>query len=257
MTEPPSLEGAPIPETSTSFLGKVASWFRAHPAIGGAVGAVLVIGLIGGGVVGAIALQGDDEANVTGDSEVIHDEPSDYPGVDGLAHTDAVEEDQDPFSPVHTKVRIGKSVTVGQWKILITHALADANVATSEISSDNRPPKGRYVLIEGSGTYLGDSDPTYRTQVIGNGVKCEFHATDGIVYTSLTNTVSVYTQPIIDNWPDEVSKGGTAKFQEILDVPVSAIDGGQFECRISTDSEGPDDHEQWIDIVPAAGGAGG
>lgn len=120
-------------------------------------------------------------------------------------------------SPTAGAFKVGQSADLGDWTVTVTKVTKVSTKTAKKWNPFNDAAKGVYVLVDFTAKYTGterDQDLMFLTWT--------YAGTDKVNYDS----ASVVTPADEASWPTSVRPGGSAKGQEIFDVPVAAVTGG-------------------------------
>jgi hypothetical protein len=131
-----------------------------------------------------------------------------------------------------TPLPLGESAEVGEYTVTVDRVIPDADGIVAHENQFNSPPDGRYVLVELTVTYNGDEegDPWV-------DLSTDFVGTDARKYDT-SSCMAVVPQEASD--VPTLLLGGTASYQECMDVPPTAVDGGRVQVSetFSFDDDG-------------------
>ena len=130
---------------------------------------------------------------------------------------------------------LGQPGRLSEYTVTVDSVTLDGNDIVAGENMFNEPPAGQYVLVRLTVTYDGadEGDPWL-------DLTTEFIGTDARKYDSSRCSATI---------PDEafavptLLAGGTASYQVCMDVPPTAIEGGQVEVSESFSFE--DDSVVW------------
>jgi hypothetical protein len=144
----------------------------------------------------------------------------------GSASADAVAP-----APAADAVPLGVPAQVGDYQVTVDAVQLDGNAAVAAANDFNEAPTGQYVITQLTVTYTGADEG-----MPGWDLSAVFHGTDARQYSDADCT-AVLADDAID--APTLNPGGTDTFQFCMDVPPSAIPGGQLsvEPTMSFDDE--------------------
>ncbi|SOC50285.1 hypothetical protein SAMN05660748_3031 [Blastococcus aggregatus] len=132
---------------------------------------------------------------------------------------------QDAEADEAAVLSLGQSGQLSEYTVTVDSVTANGNEIVADANQFNDPPTGQYVLVDMTVTYNGtdDGDPwlDLTTEFVGSDAR-KYDASS--CYASISNEVS--------DVPTLLA-GGTASFQVCMDVPPTAIDGGQVQVSES------------------------
>jgi hypothetical protein len=179
-------------------------------------------------IVGVLATQALYVSVIDDVSDEISNSTSDEPAASDPA------ENAEPDAA--TALPLGQSGELSEYTITVNSVTANGNDIVAGANQFNDPPTGQYVLVSMTVTYNGsdEGDPWL-------DLTTEFVGSDARKYDTSSCFASI---------PDEVSdvptllSGGTASYQVCMDVPPTAITGGQVEVSESFSFD--DDSATWV-----------
>jgi hypothetical protein len=139
---------------------------------------------------------------------------------------------EEPAAVAPELVPLGTPTQIGDYQVSVDSVLLDGNAVVAGGNSFNEPPTGQYVVVQVTATYTGAEDgmPGWELSAI-------FHGSDARQYSD-TDCGAVLPDDAMDS--PTLNTGGTDTFQFCMDVPPTAIPGGQLsiEPLISFDHGG-------------------
>jgi hypothetical protein len=120
-------------------------------------------------------------------------------------------------------VPLGVAAQVGDYDVSVDAVELDGNATVASGNEYNEPPTGQYVVIQLTATYLGTEEG-----MPGWDLSAIFHGTDSRQYSD-----SDCSQLLPDDAMDAptLNSGGSDTFQFCMDVPPTAIAGGQLSIE--------------------------
>jgi hypothetical protein len=133
--------------------------------------------------------------------------------------------------PAAETVPLGVAAPVGDYEVTLDAVELDGNAIVAGANDFNEPPAGQYVVIQLTATYLGTEEGTP-----GWDLSAIFHGTDSRQYSD-SDCSAVLPDDAMD--APTLNAGGSDTFQFCMDVPPTAIEGGQLsiEPTVSFDSD--------------------
>jgi hypothetical protein len=120
---------------------------------------------------------------------------------------------------------LGQSGELSEYTVTVDSVTTNGNAIVEGANQFNSPPTGQYVLVDVTVTFNGsdDGDPWL-------DLTTEFVGSDARKYDA--SSCSAVTPNAVSDVPTLLS-GGTASFQLCMDVPPTAVDGGQVKVSES------------------------
>jgi hypothetical protein len=120
-------------------------------------------------------------------------------------------------------VPLGVAAQIGDYDVSVDAVELDGNATVASGNEFNEPPTGQYVVIQVSATYQGTEEG-----MPGWDLSAIFHGTDSRQYSD-----SDCSQVLPDDAMDAptLNSGGSDTFQFCMDVPPTAIAGGQLSIE--------------------------
>ena len=112
---------------------------------------------------------------------------------------------------------------MGDYQVTVDAVQLDGNAAVAAANEFNEAPSGQYVITQLTVTYTGADEG-----MPGWDLPAVFHGTDARQYSDADCT-AVLADDAID--APTLNPGGTDTFQFCMDVPPSAIPGGQLSVE--------------------------
>jgi hypothetical protein len=130
-----------------------------------------------------------------------------------------------------TEVPLGVPAQVGDYQVTVDAVVLDGNAIAADGNQFNEPPAGQYVVTQLTVGYTGAEEGTP-----GWDLTAVFHGTDARQYSD-SDCSAVLPDDAMD--APTLNPGGTDTFQFCMDVPATAIPGGQLsiEPTMSLDSD--------------------
>ena len=127
-------------------------------------------------------------------------------------------------------VPLGVPAQVGDYQVSVDAVELDGNATVAGANEFNDAPTGQYVVVQLTATYVGAEEG-----MPGWDLSAIFHGTDSRQYSD-SDCSAVLPDDAMD--APTLNSGGTDTFQFCMDVPPSAIAGGQLslEPMMSFDS---------------------
>ncbi|WP_147263107.1 DUF4352 domain-containing protein [Geodermatophilus sp. TF02-6] len=119
-----------------------------------------------------------------------------------------------------TPVPLGTPARVGDYEVAVTAVILDGDAIVAGANEFNEPPTGRYVVVEATARYVGtdEGNPFWDLSYV-------FTGTDARQYSD-SDCSALLPDDAVD--APTLDPGGSASFQVCMDVPPTAIDGGQL-----------------------------
>jgi hypothetical protein len=120
-------------------------------------------------------------------------------------------------------VPLGVAAQIGDYDVSVDAVELDGNATVASGNEFNEPPTGQYVVIQVTATYQGTEEG-----MPGWDLSAIFHGTDSRQYSD-----SDCSQVLPDDAMDAptLNGGGSDTFQFCMDVPPTAIAGGQLSIE--------------------------
>ena len=129
----------------------------------------------------------------------------------------------DEAAPAADVVPLGVPAQVGDYQVTVDAVQLDGNAAVAAANGFNEAPTGQYVITQLTVTYTGADEG-----MPGWDLSAVFHGTDARQYSDADCT-AVLADDAID--APTLNPGGTDTFESCMDVPPSAIPGGQLSVE--------------------------
>ena len=129
----------------------------------------------------------------------------------------------DEAAPAADAVPLGVPAQVGDYQVTVDAVQLDGNAAVAAANDFDEAPTGQYVITQLTVTYTGADEG-----MPGWDLSTVFHGTDARQYSDADCT-AVLADDAID--APTLNPGGTDTFQFCMDVPPSAIPGGQLSVE--------------------------
>jgi Domain of unknown function (DUF4190) len=120
-------------------------------------------------------------------------------------------------------VALGVPAQVGDYEVTVDAVELDANETVAGANDWNEPPTGQYVIAQLTVTYTGAEEG-----MPGFDLTAIFHGTDSRQYSD-TECSAVLPDDAMD--APTLNSGGSDTFQFCMDVPPTAIQGGQLSIE--------------------------
>ena len=147
----------------------------------------------------------------------------------GSATTDAVAPElaepvtEDEPAPTADVVPLGTAARIGDYQVTVDAVELDANASVAAANEFNEAPAGQYVVTQLTVTYTGTEEG-----MPGWDLSAVFHGADARQYSDAECT-AVLADDAME--APTLNPGGTDTFQFCMDVPPSAIPGGQLSVE--------------------------
>jgi hypothetical protein len=134
-------------------------------------------------------------------------------------------------APAADVVPLGVPAQVGDYQVTVDAVQLDGNAAVAAANDFNEAPTGQYVIAQLTVTYTGTEEGTP-----GWDLSAVFHGTDARQYSD-ADCMAVLADGAME--APTLNPGGADTLQFCMDVPPSAIPGGQLsvEPTMSLDDE--------------------
>jgi hypothetical protein len=132
---------------------------------------------------------------------------------------------QDAGTDAPSVLSLGQSGQLGEYTVTVDSVTANGNDIVADANQFNDAPNGQYVVVDVTVTYNGDEDGDPWLDLT-----TEFVGTDARKYDTSSCLASLSNG--ISDVPTLLA-GGTASFQVCMDVPPTAIAGGQVQMSES------------------------
>ena len=126
-------------------------------------------------------------------------------------------------APAADIVPLGVPAEVGDYQVTVDTVQLDGNAAVAAANDFNEAPTGQYVIAQLTVTYTGTEEGTP-----GWDLTAVFHGSDARQYSD-ADCSAVLADDAMD--APTLNPGGTDTFQFCMDVPPSAIPGGQLSVE--------------------------
>ena len=126
-------------------------------------------------------------------------------------------------APAADIVPLGVPAEVGDYQVTVDTFQLDGNAAVAAANDFNEAPTGQYVIAQLTVTYTGTEEGTP-----GWDLTAVFHGSDARQYSD-ADCSAVLADDAMD--APTLNPGGTDTFQFCMDVPPSAIPGGQLSVE--------------------------
>jgi hypothetical protein len=120
-------------------------------------------------------------------------------------------------------VPLGVPAQVGDYQVTVDAVQVDGNAAVAAANEFNEAPAGQYVITQLTVTYTGSDEG-----MPGWDLSAVFHGTDARQYSD-AECMAVLEDDAMD--APTLNPGGTDTFEFCMDVPPSAIPGGQLSVE--------------------------
>jgi hypothetical protein len=120
-------------------------------------------------------------------------------------------------------VPLGVPAQVGDYEVSVDSVELDGNATVADANDFNEEPTGQYVVIQVTATYTGSEEG-----MPGWDLSAIFHGTDSRQYSDSECSV-VLQDDAMD--ASTLNSGGSDTFQFCMDVPPTAITGGQLSIE--------------------------
>jgi hypothetical protein len=120
-------------------------------------------------------------------------------------------------------VALGVPAQVGDYEVTVDAVELDANASVAAANEFNEPPTGQYVVTQLTVTYTGATEG-----LPGFDLTAVFHGSDARQYSD--SECSAYLADDAIDAPT-LNPGGSDTFQFCMDVPPTAIAGGQLSVE--------------------------
>jgi len=120
-------------------------------------------------------------------------------------------------------VPLGVAAQVGDYDVSVDAIELDGNATVASGNDFNDPPVGQYVVVQLTATYLGTEEG-----MPGWDLSAIFHGTDSRQYSD-SDCAQVLPDDAMD--APTLNSGGSDTFQFCMDVPPTAIAGGQLSIE--------------------------
>jgi hypothetical protein len=130
---------------------------------------------------------------------------------------------EEPAAVAPETVPLGVPTQIGDYQVSVDSVTLDGNAIVASGNSFNEPPTGQYVVVQLTATYTGTTEgmPGWELSAI-------FHGSDARQYSD-TDCGQVLPDDAM-NAPT-LNPGGSDTFQFCMDVPPTAIAGGQLSVE--------------------------
>jgi hypothetical protein len=130
---------------------------------------------------------------------------------------------EEAAAPVADVVPLGVPAQVGDYQVTVDAVQLDGNAAVAAANRFNEDPTGQYVIAQLTVTYTGGEEGTP-----GWDLSAVFHGTDARQYSD-ADCSAVLADDAME--APTLNPGGSDTFQFCMDVPPSAIPGGQLSVE--------------------------
>lgn len=126
-------------------------------------------------------------------------------------------------APAADVVPLGVPAQVGDYQVSVDAVQLDGNAAVAAANEFNEAPTGQYVIAQLTVTYTGAEEGTP-----GWDLSAVFHGTDARQYSD-ADCMAALADDAME--APTLNPGGSDTFQFCMDVPPSAIPGGQLSVE--------------------------
>ncbi|OMQ16428.1 hypothetical protein A7K94_0202560 [Modestobacter sp. VKM Ac-2676] len=176
-------------------------------------------------IVGVLATQAFYSSVIDDVTEEINNSTGDADSSAAAEAESAANAEADASAAAASVLSLGQSGQLSDYTVTVDSVTTNANDIVANENQFNEPPTGQYVLVDLTVTYNGsdEGDPWL-------DLSTEFVGTDARKYDTSS------CMAVVPNEASDVPTllaGGTASYQVCMDLPPTAIDGGQVEVSES------------------------